>query len=131
MKATIALMLIILTFASCASRPKLYPNQKYKSVGKEVADKDIKACMVEADKYLETDEAKRITKGAGKGAAVGAAMGAVWGAFSGNMGRGAVRGGAVGAAGGAAGTAISPDELKHRYVNQCLGDKGYQVIGWD
>lgn len=131
MKTTVALIIVMLSFASCSSKPKLYPNQKLKSAGKEVADKDIKQCMADADAYLETDEAKRITKGAGKGAAVGAAMGAVWGAFGGSMGRGAIRGGAVGAAGGAAGTAISPDTLKQRYVNQCLGEKGYQVIGWD
>jgi hypothetical protein len=51
--------------------------------------------------------------------------------FSGNMGRGLVRGGAMGAAGGTAAGAVSPDELKRRFVNQCLAEKGYQVIGWD
>ena len=125
------LLIILLTVASCASKPKLYPNSKLKEVGKEAAQKDIDQCIAEGDLYLETSEAKRMTKGAGRGAVVGAAMGAVFGAFTGNLGSGLVRGGAVGAAGGAAATAISPDELKQRYVNHCLGEKGYHVLGWD
>lgn len=123
--------MLLLTFSSCASKPKLYPNDKLKSVGKEAAAKDIDQCMADADAYLETSEAKKIAKGAGGGAVVGAAMGAVFGAFTGNLGSGLARGGAIGAAGGAAGSAITPDELKHRYVNHCLGEKGYQVLGWD
>ena len=125
------LLIILLALASCASKPKLYPNEKLKEVGKEAAQKDIDKCIAEGDLYLETSEAKRITKGAGKGAVVGAAMGAVFGAFTGSLGRGAVRGGAVGAAGGGAATAMSPDQLKQRYVNHCLAEKGYHVLGWD
>jgi uncharacterized membrane protein len=125
------LFIIIFAVVSCASRPKLYPNQKLKTVGKETAQKDIDKCISEGDMYLETSEAKRITKGAGKGAAVGAAMGAVFGAFTGSLGRGALQGGAVGAAGGGVATAMSPDQLKRRYVNHCLSEKGYHVLGWD
>lgn len=125
------LLLVLLTVSACASKPKLYPNEKLKSVGKEVAQKDIDQCIAEGDMYLETSEAKRITKGAGRGAVVGAAMGAVFGAFTGSLGRGALTGGAVGAAGGGASTAMSPDQLKQRYVNHCLGEKGYHVLGWD
>ncbi len=130
MKKIITLIAFVV-LCSCASKPKLYPNQKLKSVGKEVASKDIEKCMKDADEYMESSEAKRITKGAGSGAAVGAAMGAVLGAFSGNLGRGALQGGAVGAAGGGVGAAISPDELERRYVNQCLADQGYQILGWE
>ena len=132
MKKTSSLLLIVLfAFSSCASKPKLYPNEKLKSAGKEVAQKDIDQCLAEGDLYLDTSEAKRITKGAGRGAVVGAAMGAVFGAFTGSLGRGALAGGAVGAAGGGASTAMSPDQLKQRYVNHCLGEIGYHVLGWD
>lgn len=124
-------LIALLAFVSCSSRPKLYPNEKFKSVGKPVAEKDIDRCIADADAYMESSEAKRITKGAGKGAAVGAAMGAVFGAFTGNLGRGALTGGAVGAAGGGTSAALSPDQLKRRYVNQCLAEKGYHVLGWD
>lgn len=116
---------------ACASKPQLYPNEKYKAVGKDVAKDDIKQCMADSEEYLKSSKGKQVAKGAGGGAAIGAAMGAVGGLFTGNMGRGLVRGGAIGAAGGGAAGAISPDQLKQRYVNQCLAEKGYQVIGWD
>ena len=129
LKLNIIFMLLILS--SCASRPKLYPNEKLKSVGKESAKKDIDKCIAEAEQYLESSKGKKIAKGAGAGAAIGAAMGAVGGMFTGNMGRGLLRGGAIGAAGGGVAGALSPDEIKKRYVNQCLAEKGYQVLGWD
>ncbi len=125
------IFVMILILSSCASGPKLYPNEKFKAVGKEAAKRDIEKCIAEADNYLESSKGKKIAKGAGAGAAIGAAMGAVGGMFTGNMGRGLVRGGAIGAAGGGVAGALSPDEIKHRYVNQCLAEKGYQVIGWD
>lgn len=125
------LSFLLLFLVACASKPQLYPNQKLKTVGKETAQKDIDKCIAEADEYLESSKGKQVAKGAGAGAAIGAAMGAVGGMFTGNMGRGLVRGGAIGAAGGGAAGAVSPDQLKRRYVNQCLGEKGYRVLGWD
>ena len=52
--------------------------------------------------------------------------------------QGAASGGAAaGAAGGGAGGLMrgawksgDPDEIERRFVEQCLRDKGYQVIGW-
>lgn len=127
MKAIFVLFLLV----SCASRPQLYPNQKLKSVGKEVSQKDVDQCIADAEAYLNSSKGKQIAKGAGAGAAIGAAMGTVAGLFTGNVGSGLVRGGAIGAAGGGTAGALSPDQVKRRYVNQCLADKGYQVIGWD
>lgn len=124
-------LLFILLFAACASKPQLYPNSKLKTVGKEAAKKDIDICMAEADDYLESSKGKNIAKGAGVGAAIGAAMGAVGGMFTGNMGSGLMRGGAIGAAGGGTAGALTPDQIKQRFVNQCLADKGYRVLGWD
>lgn len=124
-------LFVLLLLVSCASKPKLYPNQKLKSVGKEASQKDIDQCIADADNYLESSKGKQVAKGAGAGAVIGAAMGGVAGLFTGNLGSGLVRGGAIGAAGGGAAGALSPDQIKHRYVNQCLADKGYQVIGWD
>lgn len=125
------IFVVILTLAACASKPQLYPNQKLKLVGKDVADKDVEKCMADAEAYLKSSKGKQVAKGAGAGAAIGAAMGAVSGLFTGNVGRGVVRGGAIGAAGGGAAGAVSPDQIKQRFVNQCLAEKGYQVIGWD
>ena len=127
----IILLILILFLTACASRPQLYPNEKLKSIGKEASQKDIDKCIADGDEYLKSSKGKNIAKGAGAGAAIGAAMGAVGGMFTGNMGSGLVRGGAIGAAGGGTAGALTPDQLKRRYVNQCLADKGYRVLGWD
>lgn len=129
MKHFILLAALLLT--SCASRPQLYPNAKLKSVGKEAAKKDVDKCIADANEYLESSKGKKVAKSAGAGAAIGAAIGAVGGLFTGNLGGGLVRGGAIGAGGGAAAGALSPDEIMHRYVNQCLSEQGYRVLGWD
>lgn len=128
MKITTFLLLVLV---GCASRPKLYPNDHLRDVGKRVAEEDIDACIAEAEDYLESGKGKQVAKGAGAGAVVGAAVGAVSGLFTGNMGRSLLQGSAVGAGAGAAGAALTPDEIKRRYVNQCLADKGYRVLGWD
>ena len=116
---------------ACASRPKLYPNEKLKSRGKAAGEADINQCIKEADTYLESSEGKKIAKSAGFGAVLGGAVGAVAGVFTGDIARGAAQGAAMGGVGGGAAGAMSPDELKHRYVNKCLSDKGYNVLGWD
>lgn len=133
MKTKKLFILILLSFslASCASRPKLYPNETLKSKGKEASEADIDQCLKDANTYLDSSEGKKIVKSAGFGAAVGGAMGAVAGAFYGDIGGGAARGAAIGGAGGAVSGSLTPDQVKHRYVNQCLADKGYNVIGWD
>jgi len=123
--------ILLLTFSSCASRPKLYPNDTLKKRGKEASQKDIDQCLADADTYLESPTGKKMVKSAGAGAVVGGAIGAVAGIFSGNMARGAAQGAAMGGVGGAAGGALSPDQVKHNFVNQCLSEKGYRVLGWD
>lgn len=132
MKKLIPLLILL---ASCSSAPVLYPNAKYESVGAEVAKADIKICEEKADKFLASSKGKQILKGAGGGAAVGSAVGAVTGLFTGDflgsLTRGAAVGAAVGAAAGGTAGAITPDQLKRRFTEKCLADKGYQVIGWD
>lgn len=125
------LTILLLSLSSCASRPKLYPNETLKAKGKEASEADIDQCMKDAETYLDSSEGKKIVKSAGFGAAVGGAMGAVAGAFYGDISGGAARGAAMGGAGGAVSGSLTPDQVKHRYVNQCLADKGYNVIGWD
>lgn len=122
---------IIIIATSCSSRPKLYPNETYKKKGREIAEKDIDDCISEADKFLKSSKGKKMVKSAGFGAAVGGAVGAVAGIFYGDVTGGAARGAAVGGAGGAATGALSPDEVKQQYVNQCLSEKGHHVLGWD
>lgn len=125
------LLVFLFLLASCASRPKLYPNETLRTKGKVASEADIDQCMKDADTYLDSSEGKKIAKSAGFGAVVGGAMGAVAGAFTGDVSGGLARGAAIGGAGGAVSGSLSPDQIKHRYVNQCLADKGYHVIGWD
>ena len=131
-KSTTYLYFIITMFTvGCASKPVLYPNQKFESVGEKKAKEDTKNCMKKADSFLKSPKAKKMLKSGGAGAVLGGVVGGVAGIFSGNIAGGAAQGAAMGGAGGAVAGALSPDELKQRYVNQCLSKKGYQVLGWD
>lgn len=125
-------LIFVLTLAlhGCASSPQLYPNAKLQKVGKEAAQKDIEQCTMLAEEYMTSGKGKEIAAGAGKGAVVGGATGAVAGIFSGNIGRGAIFGAAVGGTAGGAGAAVSPDKVKREYVDHCLTERGYKVMGW-
>lgn len=122
---------VLLSLVGCASGPQLYPNEKLKRVGKDQADRDIKECENMADNYLKSSKGKQVAKSAGAGAVVGAAVGGAFGLLTGNVGRGLGQGAVIGGAGGAARGAVSPDQIKRNFVNRCLAEKGYEVIGWD
>jgi hypothetical protein len=129
-------ILLLLFIISCSSGPVLYPNKKYKAAGKEKAKADTAECQRLAEEHLKNTKGNQIAKSAGAGAAMSAAGGFIAGLiFSGgsvtDATESAVKSGAVGGAVGAAGGAISPDQLKQRFVTQCLADQGYRVIGWD
>jgi len=135
-KTTGVLVLLAGCLAGCAaSRPVLYPNERYNAVGAEVAEADIEACMARADQAgHESDKAAGVATDTAIGSGVGAAGGAAVGAVLGNAGRGA----AVGAVGGGVGslirgmmTANEPSPVYKNFVNRCLSDKGYLSIGWE
>ena len=131
MKILFTIALIISITYGCSSKPVLYPNSKLKAVGKTQGQHDVETCLSDPDEYLESPKAKKILGSAGKGAVLGGAIGAVTGVLTGNLGSGLARGAAIGGTAGGVGQAISPDELKRSYVNRCLADKGYQVLGWE
>lgn len=131
MKKLILASILIMSLVGCASKPQLYPNHKLKSVGKDQANQDIEDCTQLAENYLESGKGKQIAKGAGAGAVVGAAVGGAFGLLTGNVGRGLGQGAVMGGAGGAAGAAVSPDQIKRNFVNKCLAERGYEVIGWN
>ncbi len=124
----------ILTTACAKKRPVLYPNLTYQTAGASVALADIDECIqLAADHGHATDAGKNVAASTAKGAATGAVVGGAVGAVTGRPGRGA----AAGAAGGGAGGMMKgvwksgdPDQIERRFVEQCLRDKGYQVIGW-
>lgn len=126
MRKIFVLTLCISFSLGCATKARLYPNAKYKSVGEAQANADIAQCERESEQYLSDTKGKQVASGAGGGAAIGAVVGLLGGGV-----RGAARGAVGGAAVGATAGAISPDKMKQRYVTKCLSDKGYEVLGHD
>jgi uncharacterized protein YcfJ len=135
--STIIIFLIsiaVLSSACAQKRPVLYPNATYNAAGPSKAQSDIDDCIqMAADYGHATDQGKKVAGSTVKGAAVGAAVGGAVGLVTGRPGRGLAAGAAGGGAGGMARGAMKsgdPDEIERRFVEQCLRDKGYQVVGW-
>lgn len=122
--------LLVFFLTACSSKPVLYPNERYKKVGEDRAQKDVDHCIVLADKFLKSSKGQQILKGAGQGSVLGSVVGGITGLLTGDFLESLITGAAAGAATGATGEAISPDRLKQAYVNRCLAKKGYEVIGW-
>jgi uncharacterized protein YcfJ len=122
-----------LLLAACATQPIVYPNEKLRASGQVAVQEDTQACIDEAEAYLEDGRMPEVAKKTGEAAVVGGVVGGAVGAVRGSVGRGA----AAGAAGGAAGGLVhglwhwrDPSEVEKRYVERCLAERGYDVIGW-
>lgn len=138
MSAARALLLVVLAGAAGACRsyqPVLYPNAKLEQVYQDEVDRDIATCEANAKEYTENpSRAKRAAGDATEGAVVGGATGAAAGAVLGSVGRGAGAGAAAGAAGGLARGVFrsrEPSPVYRAFVERCLTDRGYDVIGWE
>lgn len=137
MKKTILFFFVSMLISggcSTTKSPILYPNEHLTTVGAEKANRDIEECCRLADSYLKSQKTKEMAKKTVESSVVGAATGAAAGSMFGNAGRGA----AAGAAAGAASTVThalfrvkDPDPVFMNYVNRCLSDRGYQLIGWE
>ncbi len=132
MKKCLVLSMILL-LAGCTVNPVLYPNAHLSNVGNDQAQRDIALCREQADLYVKSDAAKEAVKETAIGGIGGAVIGGAMGAVDGNFGRGV----GIGAAGGAAAGLVSgiiqasqPDPLYINFVNRCLNEKGYEIIGW-
>lgn len=134
-----SILLIMTLFAmlsaGCAAKkPVLYPNEMYRAVGTEKAHEDIDTCLKLAEEANTQGRlAEEVAVKTGKSVLVGGATGAVVGAITGS----ALQGGLIGAA--ASGTvALVSSALKdpedspifRNFVELCLYEKGYQVLGW-
>ena len=137
-RAMAAVLAVVAIGAGCAhsQSPVLYPNAKLKEAGKAQADAEIEACRSLADDYVSSGgaRAKEVGKDTAAGGVGGAAVGAVAGAVS---GRGAGAGAAIGAATGATAGAVhgtfksaGPSHVYKNFVDRCLRERGYEVIGW-
>lgn len=119
----------------------IYPNVHFRTVGQEEAERDIAECRALAEAAGATGTQDRGARGAARtfgGASIGAAGGAATGAIAGVS---AVPGAAIGAVGGAvAGLTwflsllldpAWPGGTHRAFVNRCLGERGYEPIGWE
>jgi len=133
----LAAMLVLGVAGCAASRPVLYPNEHLARVGDAGAQHDIDECKRLAEIYTSgrsSREARDVATQTVIASATGAAAGAAGGAVFGAAGRGA----AAGAAGGAAGAVLhgllhprGPSDAYRNFVDACLSDRGYRVIGWE
>ena len=126
--------MIVLLVAGCAGpQPVLYPNAQFKQGGQPSAESAIAQCRQRADSAKLDESSGRVVKDTAGGALIGSVVGAAVGAVSGDVGRGA----AIGAAGGGSRGLIGglfrskdPGPVYQAYVNRCLSERGYEVIGW-
>lgn len=125
---------------SSSARPVLYPNAALNRVGEGQARAEVDLCMTKAVSAGLTPEEKNnaVARGAGAGAATGGVAAAVGALITGRGGEGVVRAGAAGAAvGGSAGAVQGafrgdrPSGIYRNFVQRCLSDKGFDVIGWN
>ncbi len=123
--------------ATPVAKPAFYPNAHYQRVGPAHANADAQFCA-ELAQQSDVNAVNKID--AGRAAAAGAAgvgtAGVVGSLLSGhkpdlrNIAAGAAAIGAGGAAATAAGQSVGGSGLYRQFVQQCLAERGYQVIGW-
>ena len=142
MRSAMILMagLTLLGLSACSStKPILYPNSHFQSVGKEAAEQDIETCkqMAESSGAKEgKGNAGNVATSTAMGAGVGAASGAVGGAIYGSAGQGSIIGAASGAVAGLlrgilySSRSAQPNQAYTNFVIRCLQEKGYEVTGW-
>jgi hypothetical protein len=125
---------------SSSARPVLYPNATLNRVGDAQGRAEVNTCMARAVSAGLTPDEKNnaVARGAGVGAATGAVASAVGALITGRGGEGAVRAGAAGAAvGGSAGAVQGafrndrPSSTYRNFVQRCLAERGFEVIGWN
>ena len=134
--AALSIVLCMTVISSCASkRPAAYPNEQLKQAGQAQFQADVDECVKLANDYgVKNKQGEKVAKEAARDGVAGAAAGAVISAIvGGNIGQSA-------AAGAASGSLIGlirgmfdsgePSPVFRQYVEKCLRDKGYEVIGW-
>lgn len=133
-RTRLLIVLPILLTACATARPVIYPNATSQLAGKGAQDAAVQSCIQQADAADLSRPGDQVAGSTVGGAVIGAAGGAAAGAVYGNIGRGAGAGAAAGAATGLVRGLFrsnQPSSVYMAYVNRCLADKGYDVIGWD
>lgn len=144
--ALVALVLVVLPgcastgSASSSARPVLYPNATLNRVGEARGRTEADACMARAASagLTPAENTQAVARGAGIGAATGGVAAAVGALITGRGTESVIRAGAGGAAvGGSAGAVQGafrgdrPSSTYRSFVQRCLAEKGFDVIGWN
>ena len=134
-------LVLALALGGCASagnqRPVLYPNDHLNRVGQARAQEDVDHCQGKAQEAgLSPTGGSQVLRSGAEGAAVGAAAAAAGSLIRGSnhWGQNAAAGAAAGGAAGAVHGAFRGDKANpvyRNFVQRCLRDLGYDVIGWN
>lgn len=130
---------VLLIFSGCANlttpkSPDFYPNEEYRrSPG--AAEAASRECMSLADEYVRSpNRYQEMAKEGLIGGAVGAGTGALGGTIMGSkVGRATAAGAAIGGILGVLNSAKDfndRDPSYERFVERCLQQRGFEVIGW-
>ena len=125
--------------ASPLAKPVLYPNATLTRVGDAQARIEAEVCMARAVQAgLAPDQkTNQVGRRAGEGAAtagVASAVGALITGRSSDILRAGATGAAIGGSAGAVSGAFHNDKVNpvyRQFVQRCLTEKGFDVIGWN
>ena len=134
---SLCLGIFLVGCATPVAKPAFYPNAHFQRVGPAQAQADAQFCA----SLAQQSDVRSVNKvDAGRAAAAGAAgvgtAGVVGSLLSGqkpdlkSIAAGAAAIGAGGAAATAAGQSVGGSPVYRQFVQQCLAERGYQVIGW-
>jgi hypothetical protein len=124
---------------SPSAKPVLYPNATLTRVGEAQARAEVEGCISRATQAGLTPDQKTnaVARRAGEGAALAGVAAAV-GALITGRGSDVLRAGATGAAVGGSAGAVSgafhndkANPVYRQFAQRCLGEKGFDVIGWN
>jgi outer membrane lipoprotein SlyB len=132
MNPSILMVFAALALGACASNQPVVYQSSGASGGVEAAIAECKQLAANAGAQANTGLGTA-TRRTAEGAAVGAATGAIGGAIAGSAATGAGIGAATGAAANLLRTMFdepAPSPAFRGYVERCLKERGYDVVGW-
>ena len=116
------------------------PNATLNRVGDAQGRMEVNVCLARAQAagLSPSQSTNEVGRRAGEGAAVGGVASAIGALMTGRGGEGLLRAGATGAAVGGSAGAVSgafhtdkPNGVYRSFVQRCLSEKGFDVIGWN
>ena len=125
---------------SASARPVLYPNATLGRVGDAQGRMEVNACLsrAQASGLSPSQNTNEVGRRAGEGAATAGVASVVGALITGRGSEGVLRAGAAGAAIGGSAGAVSgafhndrPNGVYRSFVQRCLSEKGFDVIGWN